>query len=139
MRPTLGKEPAAEDANPVGYLSGDTGIGLATFSYNLSITSCLQTPRRLTIICLICPAVARRSMPRRFRLAWSILALRLLGALICRQLQRSARHLMVSFHHARDAYGERAANDKECEIPSHCRSLPYLHAGSGPPINPSAR
>ena len=54
MRPTLGKEPAAEDANPVGYLSGDTGIGLATFSYNLSITSCLQTQRRLTIICLVC-------------------------------------------------------------------------------------
>ena len=31
MRPTLGKEPAAEEANPVGYLSGDMGIGLATF------------------------------------------------------------------------------------------------------------
>jgi hypothetical protein len=42
VRPTLGKEPAAEDANPVGYLSGDTGIGLATFSYKLSMTSCLQ-------------------------------------------------------------------------------------------------
>jgi len=32
VRPTLGKEPAAEEASPVGYLSGDTGIGLATFS-----------------------------------------------------------------------------------------------------------
>jgi hypothetical protein len=58
VRPTLGKEPAAEEANPVGYLSGDTGIGLATFSYKLSRTSCLQTPRWLTIICLICPATA---------------------------------------------------------------------------------
>jgi len=56
VRPTLGKEPAAEDANPVGYLSGDTGIGLAIFLYRLSTTSCLQTHRRLTIICLICPA-----------------------------------------------------------------------------------
>ena len=54
MRPTLGKEPAAEDANPVGYLSGDTGIGLAPFCYKLSLTPCLQTLRRLTIICLIC-------------------------------------------------------------------------------------
>ena len=58
VRPTLGKEPAAEDANPVGYLSGDTGIGLATFSYRLCVTPCLQTLRRLTIICLICPALA---------------------------------------------------------------------------------
>jgi hypothetical protein len=32
VRPTLGKEPAAEEASPVGYLSEDTGIGLATFS-----------------------------------------------------------------------------------------------------------
>jgi hypothetical protein len=56
VRPTLGKEPAAEDANPVGYLSGDTGIGLAAFSYNLCVTPCLQTLRRLTVICLICPA-----------------------------------------------------------------------------------
>ena len=39
----FGKEPAAEEANPVGYLSGDTGIGLATFSYKLSMTRCLQT------------------------------------------------------------------------------------------------
>jgi hypothetical protein len=58
VRPTLGKEPAAEDANPVGYLSGDTGIGLATFPFKLSMTSCQQTLRRLTIICLICPALA---------------------------------------------------------------------------------
>jgi len=56
VRPTLGKEPAAEEANPVGYLSGDTGIGLATFSYKLSMTSCLQILQRLTIICLIFPA-----------------------------------------------------------------------------------
>jgi hypothetical protein len=56
VRPTLGKEPAAEDANPVGYLSGDTVIGLATFSYNLCVTPCLQTLRRLTVICLICLA-----------------------------------------------------------------------------------
>ena len=35
MRPTLGKEPAAEEANPVGYLSGDTVIGLAAFLYAL--------------------------------------------------------------------------------------------------------
>jgi hypothetical protein len=53
-----GKESAAEDANPVGYLSGDTGIGLATFSYRLSMTRCLRTQRRLTIICLIGPATA---------------------------------------------------------------------------------
>ena len=58
MRPTLGKEPAAEEANPVSYLSGDTGIGLATFPYKLSMTRCLQTLRRLTINCLICPATA---------------------------------------------------------------------------------
>ena len=54
MRQNSGEEPAAEDANPVGYLSGDTGIGLATFSYKLCVTPCLQTLRRLTIICLIC-------------------------------------------------------------------------------------
>ena len=63
MRPTLGKEPAAEDANPVGYLSGDTGIGLATFSYKLCVTPCLQTLRRLTIICLICPAAPLNYAP----------------------------------------------------------------------------
>jgi hypothetical protein len=61
VRPTLGKEPAAEDANPVGYLSGDTGIGLASFSYNRSIASCLHALRRLTIICLIWPATALRT------------------------------------------------------------------------------
>jgi hypothetical protein len=61
VRPTLGKEPAAEDASPVGYLSGDTGIGLATFSYNLYVTPCLQTLRRLTFICLICPAASLRT------------------------------------------------------------------------------
>jgi hypothetical protein len=31
VRPTLGKEPAAEDANPVGYLSGDTGDRVSYF------------------------------------------------------------------------------------------------------------
>jgi len=61
VRPTLGKEPAAEDASPVGYLSGDTGIGLATFSYNLCVTRCLQTMQRLTIICLIRSATAELS------------------------------------------------------------------------------
>jgi hypothetical protein len=39
---------------------------------------------------------------------------------------------MVSFHHTDDTYGERAANDKECDIPSHCRFLRYLRAGSDP-------
>ena len=37
-------------------MSGDTGIGLATSSYKLRVTPCLHTLRRLTIICLICPA-----------------------------------------------------------------------------------
>ena len=36
-----GEEPAAEAANPVGYLSGDTGIRLAAISYKLSMTPCL--------------------------------------------------------------------------------------------------
>jgi hypothetical protein len=63
VRPTLGKEPAAEDANPVWYLSGDTGIGLATFFYKLSMTSCLQIPYRLTIICLICLAAPLNYAP----------------------------------------------------------------------------
>jgi hypothetical protein len=62
-RPTLGKEPAAEVANPVGYLSGDMGIGLATFSYNLSVTRCLQTLRRLTIICVIAGAPLTHAPP----------------------------------------------------------------------------
>ena len=39
MRPTLGKEPAAEEANPVGYLSGDTVIGLAPFSISYDTLS----------------------------------------------------------------------------------------------------
>ena len=59
-----GKEPAAEEANPVGYLSGDTGIGLAAFSYKLCVAPCLQTQWRLTIICLICPAAPQNSAPR---------------------------------------------------------------------------
>jgi hypothetical protein len=63
VRPTLGKEPAAEEANPVAYLSGDMGIGLATFSYKLSMTSYLQTVRRLTINCLICPATSQPCEP----------------------------------------------------------------------------
>ena len=63
MRPTLGKEPAAEEANPVGYLSGDTGIGLATFSYKLCVSPCLHSLRRLTIICLICLAALLNYAP----------------------------------------------------------------------------
>ena len=53
---TLGKEPAAEVANPVGDLSGDTGIRLATISYKLCMTRCLQTMGRFTLNCLICRA-----------------------------------------------------------------------------------
>ena len=41
-----------------GTCRGTRGIGLATFSYKLSMTSCLQTVWRLTIICLICPAAS---------------------------------------------------------------------------------
>ena len=52
------------------------------------------------------------------------------GAMICDHLRRRVRHAMVGFHHADDADCERAANDKECEIPGHCRFLPRLHAGS---------
>jgi hypothetical protein len=73
VRPTLGKEPAAEEANPVGYLLGDTGIGLATFSYNPSMTSCLQTLRRLTIICLISPAAPQNSAPATSQRAATVL------------------------------------------------------------------
>jgi hypothetical protein len=40
-------------ANPVGDQSGDMGIGLATSSYKLCMTLCLQTLGRLTINCLI--------------------------------------------------------------------------------------
>jgi hypothetical protein len=66
VRPTLGTEPAAEEANPVGYLSGDTGIGLATFSYKLLMSRCLQTVRHFTFNCLICPATAPFNYVRRF-------------------------------------------------------------------------
>lgn len=120
MRPTLGKEPAAEDANPVGYLSGDTGIGLAPFSYRLCVTPCLQTLRRLTIICLIRPAPAR--LMRFIRTSTPIRRPRLMGALICDDLRRRIRRLEVSFHHRRRAKAERAAKNNECEIPTHRRS-----------------
>ena len=63
MRPTLGERAGRGIANPVGDLSGDTGIGLATFSYKLFMTGCLQTLRRLTYICLICPAASLNYAP----------------------------------------------------------------------------
>jgi hypothetical protein len=44
-----------------GTCRGTRGIGLATFSYKLSMTGCLRTMRRLTIICLICPAASLRT------------------------------------------------------------------------------
>ena len=56
MRPTLGEEPAAEAANLVGYPSGDTVIGLATDSYMLCATRCLQAVRLFTVNFLIFPA-----------------------------------------------------------------------------------
>jgi hypothetical protein len=52
---------------PVGYLSGDTGDRVSLFLYKLCATPCLQTPRRLTIICLICPTASR--CPPRHSLA----------------------------------------------------------------------
>jgi hypothetical protein len=48
---------------------------------------------------------------------------RLMSALICHDLRRRVRHLKVSFHHTHDTNGERAANNKECQIPSHRSSL----------------
>ena len=56
MRPTLGEEPAAEAANLVGYPSGDTVIGLATASYKLFATRCLQTVRLFTALFSPLPA-----------------------------------------------------------------------------------
>jgi hypothetical protein len=53
-----------------GTCRGTRGIGLATFSYKLCVTSCLQTLRRLTIICLICPAARARPGPDGSRRAW---------------------------------------------------------------------
>jgi hypothetical protein len=61
---------------------------------------------------------------------------RLMGALICHNLRRRVRHLKVSFHHTHDANSERAANNKECQIPSHRCSLLGIselrrHSGHG--------
>ena len=50
-----------------------------------------------------------------------------MGALICDDLRRRVRHLKVSFHHNHGANAKRAANNKECEIPSHRCSLSHWY------------
>jgi hypothetical protein len=44
-----GKSRPREEANPLGTCRGTRGFGLATFSYRLGETPCLQTLRRLAI------------------------------------------------------------------------------------------
>jgi hypothetical protein len=51
-------------------------------------------------------------------------------------LRSGIRHLKVGFCHSHGAKAERAANDKECEIPGHYLSLSFLHAGSDSRYSP---
>src|ERR1700731_2549059 len=51
-------------------------------------------------------------------------------------LRSRIRHLKVGFCHCHGPKAERAANDKECEIPGHHGSLSFLHAGSDSRYSP---
>jgi REP element-mobilizing transposase RayT len=84
-------------------------------------------PFETVAICILPDHIhAQWQLPDRdadYAARWSLCP-RLMCALICEDLRRRVRHLKVSFHHSHDANGERAPNNKECQVPTHGCSLP---------------